>query len=77
MHEEAGEHGDAVPAQLLPQRTRVLHVQDLPRHQEDDPKRKVPVRRRDSGGRRKVLKGVKKLLHFIYKGLEYFIFCYR
>lgn len=44
MDEEAGEHSDAVPAQLLPQRAGVLHVQDLSRHQEDDTERKVPER---------------------------------
>lgn len=42
MHEEAGEHGDGVPAQLPAQRARILHVQDLPRHQEDDPEREIP-----------------------------------
>lgn len=44
MDEEASEHGDAVPAQLLPQRARVLHVQDLSSHQEDDSEWKVPER---------------------------------
>lgn len=44
MYEEAGEHSEAVPAQLLPQGARVLHVQDLPRHQEDDPEGEVPER---------------------------------
>lgn len=44
MDEEASEHGDAVPAQLLPQRARVLHVQDLSCHQEDDSEWKVPER---------------------------------
>lgn len=44
MDKEAGEHRDAVPAQLLSQRARVLHVQDLSCHQEDDPKREVPER---------------------------------
>lgn len=43
MHEEAGQHGDAVPAQLPPKGARVLHVQDLPCYQEDNPKREVPV----------------------------------
>ena len=42
VDEEASEHGDAVPAQLLPQRARVLHVQDLSSHQEDDSEWKVP-----------------------------------
>lgn len=42
MNEEAGEDGDAVPAQLPTQRARVLHVQDLPCHQEDDAKWEVP-----------------------------------
>lgn len=42
MDKEASEHGDAIPAQLLPQRAWVLHVQDLTRHQEDDSKWEVP-----------------------------------
>lgn len=42
MDEEAGQDGDAIPAQLLSQGARVLHVQDLPSDQEDDSKRKVP-----------------------------------
>ena len=44
MDKKACEDGDAIPAQLLPQGARVLHVQDLASHQEDDPKRKVPER---------------------------------
>lgn len=44
MDEESGEDGDAVPAQLLTQSARVLHIQDLSCHQEDDPKWKVPER---------------------------------
>lgn len=42
MDEEASEDGDAIPAQFLPQCARVLHVQDLPCDQEDDPEREVP-----------------------------------
>lgn len=42
MDKEASKYGDTIPAQLLAQCARVLHVQDLPCHQEDDSKRKVP-----------------------------------
>lgn len=45
MDKEASEHSDAVPAQLLPQGAWVLHVQDLPRHQEDDPEWEIPERK--------------------------------
>lgn len=44
MNKEPGEHSNAVPAQLLPQCARILHVQDLPRHQKDNPKWKIPGR---------------------------------
>lgn len=47
MDEEAGEDRNAVPAQLLPQRARVLHVQDLSRHQENDPEWEVPEQATD------------------------------
>lgn len=43
VDEEASEYGDTIPAQLLPQCARVLHVQDIPRYQEDDYERKVPL----------------------------------
>lgn len=45
MDKKPSKDGDSIPAQLLPQSARVLHVQDLPCHQEDDPKWKVPVGR--------------------------------
>lgn len=44
MNKEPGEHSNTVPAQLLPQCARILHVQDLPRHQKDNPKWKIPGR---------------------------------
>lgn len=43
MDKESSKDGDSIPAQLLSQSARVLHVQDLPSHQEDDPKGKVPA----------------------------------
>lgn len=43
MDKESSKDGDSIPAQLLSQSAWVLHVQDLPSHQEDDPKRKVPA----------------------------------
>lgn len=45
MDKKSSKDGDSIPAQFFPQSARVLHVQDLPCHQEDDPKRKVPVGR--------------------------------
>jgi len=49
VDEEAGQHGDGVPAQLPAQCAGVLHVQDLPGDKEDDPEGEVPgtVQRND------------------------------
>lgn len=43
MDKKASKDGDSIPAQFFAQSARVLHVQDLPCHQEDDPKWEVPV----------------------------------
>ena len=43
MDKKSSKDGDSIPAQLPSQGARVLHVQDLPSHQEYDPKRKVPA----------------------------------
>lgn len=47
MDKKSSKDGDSIPAQLFPQSARVLHVQDLPSHQEDDPKGKVPAGRQE------------------------------
>lgn len=43
VHKQAGQDRDEVHAQLLSQVSRIVHVQDLPRHQEHDTKGEVPA----------------------------------
>ena len=49
VHAQTQQHRDGVHTQLLPHTPRILHLQDLTRHQEYDPERKVPGRGREGG----------------------------
>lgn len=46
MDKQPTQNCDSVPAQLPAQDGRVLHVQDLPSHQENDPKWEIPAKKR-------------------------------
>lgn len=46
VHEQAWQDRDEVHAQLLSQVSRIMHVQDLSRHQEHDTKGEVPAQKK-------------------------------
>lgn len=50
MDKEPRKNRDTVPTQLPAQGAGILHVQDFPCNQEDDPERKVPRKGRKGVG---------------------------